>query len=352
MKKVKLLVLTMAVLMMAALAGCGNKETLTIYLPGEYMSEDLIPNFEKMYNCKVDVELFDSNEMMYAKFMAGGNYDILIPSDYMIERLIKEDQLIKLDKSKLTNLDKLNPALSQAPYNNYDSANEYAVPYFWGIVGIVYNQNVVDPAEVEEKGYDIFLDTKYNGKLYMYNSERDSFMIALKALGYSMNTSNEDEIMAANDWLVQLVTTMDPVTVTDECIDGMAQGRKDLALMYSGDAAYVLSENEDMRFSAPKSGTNVFVDAMVIPKTVQNEDLAYKFMDYVIDYDASMSNTLEVGYTTVNQQVFDEVTAEDGDYYGNEAYIPRTGYEKDEVFTDNEYLRKRLSELWIKVMAK
>lgn len=350
MKK-NLFSLALVLLLVSVLTGCGNKEKLSIFLPGEYMSDELIPEFEKMYNCKVDVELFDSNEMMYTKVMAGGSYDILIPSDYMIERLIKEDYLQKLDLSKISNFGSLVDDVVSAPYNGFDPDNSYSIPYFYGSVGIVYNKNNVSTEDVEAEGFEVMRNPKYAGKLYMYDSERDSFMIAFKALGYSMNTNNEDEIMAAYDWLVDLNSNMDPIIVTDDVIDGMAQGRKDLAIVYSGDAAYILSENEDMRFSMPECGTNVFVDAMVIPKNAENPELAYKFMDYVISYDAAMGNTEAVGYTSVNKEVFDEVTKEGGLYYGNEAYIPRAGYEKDEVFTDDEFLRKKLSELWIKAKA-
>lgn len=349
MKKKGLLLI--AALFVCVLCGCGAKEKLAIYLPGEYMSEDLIPNFEKMYNCKVDVELFDSNEMMYTKVMAGDSYDVLIPSDYMIERLIKEDYLQKIDMSKISNFGDVTEALKQAPYNGFDPDNSYSVPYFWGSFGIVYNASIVPSTEVEEKGFEILKDTKYAGRIYMYDSERDAFLIPFKALGFSANTNNEEEIMKAYDWLVELNTTMAPTTVTDEVIDGMAQGRKDIAVVYSGDAAYILSENPDMRYSAPACGTNVWVDAMVIPKNAQNVDLAHKFIDYVISYDASMANTEEVGYASANQKVLDEVTKPGGLYDGNEAYVPRTAYVNDEVYTDDEFLRKKLSELWIKVKA-
>lgn len=351
MKKKGLFLGAFMVMAVCLFAGCGSKEKLSIFLPGEYMSDDLIPNFEKMYNCKVNVELFDSNEMMYTKVMAGESYDILIPSDYMIERLIKEDYLQKLDISKVSNFNEVTQALKAEPYNGFDPDNTYSVPYFWGSVGIVYNSKNVPTEEVEAKEFEIMRDTKYAGKIYMYDSERDSFMIAFKSLGYSMNTNNEDEINAAFDWLVDVNTTMNPITVTDEVIDGMAQGRKDIAIVYSGDAVYILSENPEMRYYTPKCGTNVWVDAMVIPKNAENPELAYKFMDYVISYNASMDNTEAVGYASANQNVINDVTAAGGIYEGNEAYIPRTGYEKDEVFKDDEFLRKKLSELWIKVKA-
>ena len=208
-------------------------------------------------------ENFDSNEQMYIKVANKEPYDILVPSDYMIERLIQEDLLQKLDHSKLTCMDKLADAVKGLPY---DPDNEYSVPYFWGTVGIVYDKTKVDIKDLEEEGFGIFLDEKYKGDVYLYDSERDSFMMALKALGYSMNTTNEQEIQEAYEWLVQCVESMDTEIVTDEIIDNMAQGRKALGLIYSGDATYVMDENENMGYYMPKSGTNLWSDAMVIPK--------------------------------------------------------------------------------------
>ena len=341
----------MCVCFLGVLSGCGNKETLKIYLPGEYMSDQLVPDFEKEYNCNVEVELFDSNEMMYTKISAGDVYDVLIPSDYMIQRLMNEDYLEELDMSKLSNYSEITSTLLSAPYNNYDPSNSYSVPYFWGSVGIVYDKTAVSEDDIKAEGYEIFKDTNYKDNLYMYDSERDAFMVAFKALGYSMNTNDEAEINAAYEWLVEMNKTMNPIFVTDEVIDNMAQGRKALALVYSGDAAYILSENEDMSYYAPECGTNVWVDAMVIPKNAENKELAYKFIDFVISYDEAYANTEEIGYASVRQDILDEVTAEDGIYYDNEAYLPRAGYDKDEVFNDDEFLRKKLSELLIKVKA-
>lgn len=350
-KLIKLSIITLLMTGILAIAGCGNKQTLKIYLPGEYMSDDLIPDFEAKYDCKVEVELFDSNEMMYTKISAGDTYDILIPSDYMIERLIKENYLQKIDVNKLENFNTIASSLKQAPYNSFDPDNSYSVPYFWGTAGIVYNKSVISQDEIAAKGFEILKDTQYAGRIYMYDSERDSFMIAFKSLGYSMNTDNEAEIQAAYDWLVELNKTMDPIYVTDEVIDNMAQGRKDIAIVYSGDAAYILGENEDMGYYTPECGTNVWVDAMVIPNNAENVDLAYKFIDFVISEEEAVKQTESVGYTSVVKSVYEDAIAPGGMYEGNEAYIPRTNYDKDEVFHDNETLRKKLSELWIKVKA-
>ena len=319
-------------------------ETLYIYLPGEYMGEEIIPAFEEKTGATVIVENFDSNEQMYIKVANGESYDILIPSDYMIQRLMEEDLLQKLDQDKLTCKDVLSDAVKNPAY---DPTDEYSVPYFWGTVGIVYDKTKVSLDDLEAEGFNIFLDEKYKGDIYLYDSERDSFMMALKALGYSMNTEDEAELQAAYDWLETCVKTMKPEIVTDEIIDNMAQGRKALGICYSGDATYITSENENMGFYLPKEGTNLWYDSMVIPANAQNPDLAHEFMNFISEYDYAYDNSSYVGYTSPNAQVMDDLAA--GDFEGLNAYVPRTGYEKDEVFVYNAETRKIISNLWSKV---
>lgn len=321
-------------------------QTLHIYNWGEYTGENIIGDFEEETGATVVMENFDSNEQMYIKVANGESYDLLVPSDYMIQRLIEEDLLQKLDKSKLTCMDKLADAVKGLPY---DPNNDYSVPYFWGTVGIVYDKNKVDIEDLEREGYNIFLDEKYKGDVYLYDSERDSFMMALKALGYSMNTENEQELQEAYEWLVQCVETMDTEIVTDEIIDNMAQGRKALGLIYSGDASYVMAENEDMGYFMPETGTNLWSDAMVIPKNAKNPDLAHAFINYASDYDGAYDNSSYVGYTSANQEVMDTLSGEGGDYEGIGAYIPRTDNENDEVFVYNEDIKKIISDLWSRV---
>ena len=316
-------------------------QTLHIYNWGEYTGENIIGDFEEETGATVVMENFDSNEQMYIKVANGESYDLLVPSDYMIQRLIEEDLLQKLDKSKLTCMDKLADAVKGLPY---DPNNDYSVPYFWGTVGIVYDKNKVDIEDLEREGYNIFLDEKYKGDVYLYDSERDSFMMALKALGYSMNTENEQELKEAYEWLVQCVETMDTEIVTDEIIDNMAQGRKALGLIYSGDATYVMSENENMGFYMPETGTNLWSDAMVIPKNAENPELAHAFIDYVCTYEAAMDNSSFVGYTSPNEEVMNELA--EGDFAGINAYIPRADNDNDEVFQYDAETRTIIAELF------
>lgn len=321
-------------------------QTLYLYNWGEYTGENILRDFEEETGATVVQESFDSNEQMYIKVANQEPYDVLVPSDYMVQRLIDEDLLQKLDKSKLTCMDKLADAVKGLPY---DPQNEYSVPYFWGTVGIVYDKTKVEIRDLEAEGFGIFLDEKYKGDVYLYDSERDAFMMALKDLGYSMNTTSEKEIQEAYDWLVQCVETMDAEIVTDEIIDNMAQGRKALGLIYSGDATYVMEENENMGYYMPDSGTNLWSDAMVIPKNAKNPELAHAFINYASDYDGAYDNSSYVGYTSANKEVMDDIYGEGGDYEGIEAYIPRIDNPNDEVFVYNEDTKKIMGDLWSRV---
>ena len=325
-----------------------GSNVLKLYLPGEYLGENVISDFEKQYGVRVIVENFDSNEMMYTKLMAGDRYDVIIPSDYMIERLMNEDFLQPLDKSMIPNMENMSDAVLGM---SYDPDNTYSIPYFWGSVGLVYNHENVDPAVIESEGWEVLRNTDYAGHIYIYDSERDSFMMAFKALGYSMNTEDPNEINDAYEWLLQMNNTMFPVYVTDEVIDGMMNGYKDIAVVYSGDAAVVLDENEDMSFYMPSQGTNIWCDAMVIPQNAENPKLAHEFINYMLTYEAAFDNTETVGYTSPNAEVFEEMTSSEDLYADNAAYLPRSGYDKDEMFHDNQTLMRELSKLWIKVKA-
>ena len=176
-------------------------QTLNVYNWGEYIDMNVIYNFEKEYDVKVNYDRYSSNEEMYTKLATGATYDILIPSDYMIERLIREKQLQKIDKSVVTNLNLLYEGVTGL---DFDPDNTWSVPYLWQNVGIVYDTTKISREKMEEKGFSIFLDPEYDGHAYMYDSERDAFMVAFKALGYSANTENDEEITAAYNWLREM----------------------------------------------------------------------------------------------------------------------------------------------------
>ncbi len=325
--------------------GCN---VLNVYNAGEYIGEEVISNFEIMYNARVNYDTFESNEIMYTKLLGGSSYDVIVPSDYMIERMISEDMLQPLNKSQITNESDLNPAVTEMR-DSFDQDGVYSVPYFWGTVGLVYNKQVVDEETIKKEGWEILKDTNYKGNIYFYDSQRDGFMVAFKALGYSMNTDDEDEINDAYEWLREMNNTMEPSYVTDEVIDGMVNYEKGIAVMYSGDAAYVLSENMDMAWYEPDQGTNKWVDAMVIPKNASCSGLANEFINYAISYDVQLENSEYVGYTPVRKDVEEYLSGPDGDYFEISAYSPRSDGKNDETFHYNAKLTKQLSDLWNKV---
>lgn len=323
-----------------------NKSVLRVYNSGEYVDTQLIERFEEENDCQIIYETFDSNESMYTKLQSGAEYDILVPSDYMIERLMKEKFLKKIDWTKITNRDKIIPKLLD---NNFDKGNNYTVPYYWGTVGILYNKKKVSQKDLQQ-GWDILRNEKYKGKIYMYDSERDSFMIALKALGYSMNTHNKKELQEAYQWLMKQSETMDPVYVGDDVMDNMISGNKDMAVVYSGDGAYIISENENMGFMVPEQGSNVWTDGMVITKYCDNTDLAHKFIDFFLQEDVAIQNTEYIGYDSAVKSVYEYYR--DEEYAGNPGCAPDTSNPKNEEF---RYQEKEIKEycagLWTKVKS-
>lgn len=339
----------LGLVLLLSLSACSEAETsktLKVFNWGVYLDETLIDEFEAEYGVEVIYDTFDSNETMYTKLASGEVYDVLYPSDYMVDRLIEEGLLQKLESETKAVLE------SYLPYvlaQEYDPENEYSIPCFWGNVGILYDTSIVDEQDVE-KGWSVFKNPKYAGQVYFYDSERDAFMVALKALGFSTNTEIDTELNQAYTWLIEFNQNMKAVYVTDDVIDNMIAGNKALAVVYSGDAARILNENEDMAYFVPNEGSNVWIDSMVIPSNAQNPELANAWIRFMSSTDAMERNTLEVGYTTVRQDVY--TTMIEGDYEGNLAYDVRMDNPNDEVYAYNEILKQKLSDLWIKVKVQ
>ncbi|MDO4499876.1 MAG: extracellular solute-binding protein [Erysipelotrichaceae bacterium] len=360
MKKLALCLLS--VLMILSLGACSKKEnksdfdpiaefgsdTLNVFNWGEYIGEETQKAFEEKYNVKVNYKMFDSNEEMYTSMIMGDSYDVIYPSDYMVERLIKEGRIQKLDTSLITNIDKIADGLASP---DYDPAHEYSIPYFQGSVGIAYNKNMVTIEELEAEGWNILVNPKYKGQIFVYDADRDNFMPAFKALGYSMNTTDEAEIEAAYQWLLNQAKTMEPAYGTDEINDDMINGNYALAICYSGAASYIISENDEIGYYEPKQGTNVWSDAMCIPTDAKNVKLAHAWINFNLEKEVAMDNSIYVGYTSGQKEALAELSAEGGEFDGIEAYTPRVGYELDEEYHDDNVLKEKLAELWVKVKA-
>jgi spermidine/putrescine-binding protein len=344
----KLLILA---LVLGALTACSSaaKETLKVFNWGEYIDKDMIAEFESEYNCKVIYDTYDSNELMYTKLASGEKYDILVPTDHMVERLIAENKIQTLDLSKITNFDNLDAALLNRPF---DPNNAHSVPYFYGNIGIIYNKTTVDVSVLEAEGWDFLLDPQFKDRIYVYDSARDVFMMAYKSLGYSINTTDEAQIEEAFNWLKEMNSVTKPIYIDETLIDNMINGNKDLAVDFSGDAAYVLSQNTDMGFFVPAEGTNLWTDSMVIPTDAQNVELAYKWINFMLRDDVALKNTEYVGYTSPVTSAFEAVIAEGGAYFGNPAYAPRLDNPLDEVHQYSPLLVSVLADKWTRVKAE
>lgn len=336
------------VLLAAVLSGCGRSgRVLKVYSAGEYIDKSLLNAFERQYDCTVIYETFDSNESMYTKLMSGEEYDILVPSDYMIERLIRENYLQPINWDLIPNAGNLMDTVMENA--EYDEEHTYTVPYFWGTVGIIYDTTVVKEADTAQ-GWNLLRNTDYAGDIYMYDSERDSFMVALKALGYSMNTTDTAQLEEAYNWLVGQRDEMAPVYVGDDVIDNMISGNKAMAVVYSGDAAYMITENSNLDYFTPDEGTNIWYDCMVITKNCTDTELAHAYINFMLDDTNALKNSEAVGYSSPVESAFEEMKTTT--YDGISAYVPRSGHPGDEVFGYQESeLKKYLADLWTKVKA-
>ncbi len=290
---------------------CGNskKITLNVYNWGEYISDgsddslDVNAEFEKYckskgYDVKVNYMMFDSNESMYNKIKTGAvSYDVIIPSDYMIARMIEEDMLEELDYTNIPNFKYIDENYLN-PY--YDKEQKYTVPYFVGIVGIIYNTKYVDEADIG--GWDLLWNEKYQGKILQFNNSRDAFGTAQFKNGYSVNSTNEAEWRSALESLKEQKPLLQAY-VMDEVFNKMENGSAWIAPYYVGDFLSMYEENNDLGFYYPDGGTNIFADAMCIPKGSENKEIAEMYIDYMLRSEIGAANSEFVYYATPNTLV-------------------------------------------------
>lgn len=272
--------------------------TLKVYNWGEYISNgdddslDVIQEFIDRTGINTEYTTYATNEEMYAKIASGSaDYDVLIPSDYMIGKLIAEDMLAKLDFNNIPNYSKIDDTFKNL---EFDENNEYSVPYTWGTVGIIYNtKKVEDPVD----SWDILWNEKYKDEILMFNNPRDAFGIALKKLGYSQNETDRKLLDEAKEELIRQKPLIQAY-VMDDIFPKMTNGEASLAPYYAGDAITMISDNPDLAFAVPHEGTNTFVDSMVIPKTSKNKELAETFINFMLEDDIAKANIEFIGYST------------------------------------------------------
>lgn len=290
----------------------GQNVSLNIYNWGLYISDgsdesvDVISAFEELTGIKVNYTTFDTNESMYAKLKSGGaSYDVIFPSDYMLGKMANEGMLLPLNKENIPNLAGISELYLD---KEYDPGNVYSVPYMWCMVGITYNKDMVDEADLEQ-GWNLLWDPRYTGQILQFNNSRDCFAMALKTLGRSMNPTSTQDI---DDALVKLQEQKPLVQayVMDEVFDKMEGGEAALAPYYTGDGLTMIAENPSLGMFLPEEGTLQCVDAMCIPASSQNQEAAEMFINYMCEVDVALQNALFVQYTSPVEAVRELLPAE------------------------------------------
>ncbi len=301
---------------------------LTVYNWFDYIDPEVLTMFEEQTGISVEYVNFTQNEDMYAKLEAGaGAYDVVFPSEYMVERLIKEDRLEELN---LDNIPNLANVLDNLRDPSYDPGNAHSVPYMWGTLGILYNTEKV--SEPITSWMSLF-DEQYKGQIFMMNSLRDTIGLGLKALGYSMNTRNPDELKEAGELLVQQKRDgLVAGNFVDETKDKMVAGEAALAVIYSGDALYAMEKNDKLAYAVPEEGSNIWVDGMCIPKGTQNKEAAEAFINFMCDPEIAQMNMDYIYYSSPIRQVvenLDEEQAANGALNPPQDVIARCEYYND-----------------------
>ena len=324
--------------------------SINVYNWGEYISDgsdadipDVNAEFERLTGITVNYTTYNTNEQLYAKLRGGGaSYDIIIPSDYMISRMIDEDMLEPINYDNIPNIKYI---ADEYKNKEYDPESKFSVPYTWGTVGIIYNKNEITD---DNFGWEILWDEKYADKILMFDNPRDAFAIAENLLGYSMNTEDPSELEAAAKKLEE----QKPIVqghVMDEVFDKMGAEEAYIAPYYAGDAKTLMSEFDFLGFKIPESGTNSFYDAICIPKDAVNKEAAEMYINFLLEPDTAYYNTKFIGYATPNKAAYerlDDDVKNDGFSYPSAEFLTN----KTEVFKNlSSDANKKMQDLWIEI---
>ena len=321
--------------------------TINVYSWGEYIangtdgSMDVNGEFTARTGIKVNYTTFDSNESLYSKLVGGGaDYDVIVPSDYMVSKLINEDMLLPLDFENIPNYQYID---GQFRSPGYDPENRYSVPYTWGVVGVFYNTRYIESVE----SWESLWDDEYAGKILMFDNPRDSFAIAQFMLGQDVNTTDPEDWRAAAD-LLKDQKPLVQAYVMDQIFDKMESGEAWIAPYYAGDAAILVDNSEDIDFAVPKEGTNFFVDAMCVPKTASHKREAEEYINFLCDPEIAGANMDYVGYSTPEtaaKEYLDPEVAESPLHYPSEETLSRT-----QIFVNlPEETSREVDRLWAEV---
>ena len=343
MKKILCTILALSSAFSLVLTGCGSSGNdsngeVIVYNWGEYLDPEVLTIFEEETGIKVVYDEFETNEVMYPKVEAGATaYDVICPSDYMIQKMIENDLLAEINFDNIPNIKNIGTQYMEQS-KEFDPENKYSVPYCFGTVGILYNKTMVDgPID----SWSVLWDEKYADNILMQDSVRDAFMVALKLNGYSMNSLNKEELESAKDALIAQKPLVQAYVI-DQVRDKMIGDEAAIGVIYSGEAIYTQRENENLEYVIPKEGTNVWIDSWVIPKNAPNKENAEKFINFMCREDIALMNFEYITYSTPNTAA--QALIEDEEIKNSPIAFPDLSqYENLETF---QYLGSEGDELY------
>ena len=349
MKKLfKLLNLSICIVIVAALfVGCSKKpkEEISFLNYGENIDQETVKEFEKQYGIKVNIETFDDMETMYQKISSGGvKYDVILVSDALMPRMIKNNLVQELNKENIPNIYQMDEEYLNL---EIDPGNKYSVPYMFGTVGLIYNKDVV---KEKVDSWDILWDEKYKNKIFMFDTYRDTIGVALKKLGYSLNSTDPKEIEEAKELLLSQRKLVDPIYGVDNGTTMIPAGESDINMIWSGEGLNLQEENPNLVYVVPKEGANFWIDSLCIPSNAKNVSGAEKFINFVSDKESALRIADEIGYTTPNK----EARLEQPESIKNNpnAYMPKEIMDRCEIYKDFPMdVKKIYDDAWIQIKS-
>ncbi|MDY4574449.1 MAG: spermidine/putrescine ABC transporter substrate-binding protein [Intestinibacter sp.] len=347
MKKLsKILAIFLCIMMTGALfTGCSKKEKqqINFYNYGENIDDETLKEFEEKYDIKVNMETFDDMEAMYQKIKSGaGKYDVVLVSDALMPRMIKEELIQELNKDNIPNISQMDEQYLDL---DIDPGNKYSVPYMFGTVGIVYNKDVV---KEEVDSWDILWDEEYKDQIFMFDTYRDTIGAALKKLGYSLNSTDPDEIEEAKELLIEQRKTVNPIYGVDNGTTMIPAGETNINMIWSGEGLNLQEENPNLVYIVPKEGANFWIDSLCITSNAQNVEGAEKFINFVSDKESALRIADEIGYTTPNKEARLE-QPEDVQNNPN-AYMTKEIMDRCEIYKDFDLKTKQMyDDAWTEI---